>query len=95
MQKNKKLFIHSFFKRKNFFYFLFCKKIIIIINYIFKFTRPKDPGIIRGTVKVEIEGEQLVKGIDINATSVDYSRYITDCQGTRLEGIDFGSVYFG
>lgn len=31
----------------------------------------------------------------MNATSVDFNRFIVDNEHTRIENIDFGELYFG
>jgi len=57
--------------------------------------RPKEAGIFRDTLQVNVEGQTLLKHIDVSATSVDFYIFLIDEQGAQNHNYDFGSVYFG
>lgn len=46
---------------------------------------PKEAGIFRGLVEVDTEGQTLLKQIDINATSVEFAKFIIDENGSKAE----------
>lgn len=45
------------------------------------FYKPKDAGIFRGLVEVVADGQSLQKTIDINATSIEFTRFLIDETG--------------
>lgn len=45
------------------------------------FYKPKDAGIFRGLVEVVADGQSLQKTIDINATSIEFTRFLIDESG--------------
>ena len=47
--------------------------------------KPKDAGIFRGLIEVETEAHTLQKQIDVNATSVEFTRFIIDETGSKVE----------
>lgn len=57
--------------------------------------RPKEAGIFRNTMEVNVVGQSLLKTIDISATSVDYYIFLIDSQGAQKTDFDFGDIYFG
>ena len=56
---------------------------------------PKEPGIFRGVVKVETTGKSFTEVIDVNATCVEFLRFIINEEGEDLRDINFGTVLFG
>lgn len=56
---------------------------------------PKEPGIFRGEIKVQSDGKSFTDKIDVNATCVEFLRFIINEEGEELTKIDFGSVLFG
>ena len=44
---------------------------------------------------MNIEGQAFASHIDINATSVEYLKFIIDESGNEITRIDFGEVIFG
>lgn len=42
-----------------------------------------------------MEGQSLLKNIDISATSVDYFIFTVDKNGAQTQSFDFGDIYFG
>ena len=63
-------------------------------SVIFSYT-PREPGIFRGEIKVETNGKAFTDKIDVNATCVEFLRFIINEEGEELNKIDFGSVLFG
>ena len=58
--------------------------------------KPKDAGILRGNLSVIVDGGQTFqKHIEINATSVEFNRFLIDEAGNLTRSLDFGNVYFG
>jgi len=58
--------------------------------------KPKDAGILRGNLAVIVDGGHMFqKYIEINATSVEFNRFIIDEGGNLTRSLDFGTVYFG
>jgi len=43
--------------------------------------KPKEAGIFRGLVEVTADGQCLQKTIDINATSIEFTRFLIDEHG--------------
>ena len=62
------------------------------VNIIYS---PKEAGILRGVLEVNVEGQSLLKHIDISATSVDYFIFVIDENGNQTTSFDFGNMYFG
>jgi hypothetical protein len=61
-----------------------------------KFTySPREPGIFRGEIKVETTGKSFIDKIDVNATCVEFLRFIINEEGEELSKIEFGTVLFG
>lgn len=56
---------------------------------------PKEPGIFRGEVKIEATGKSFIDKIDVNATCVEFLRFIINEEGEDLRDINFGTVLFG
>lgn len=56
---------------------------------------PKEPGIFRGEVKVETTGKSFTDKIDVNATCVEFLRFIINEEGEDLRDINFGTVLYG
>ena len=63
-----------------------------IVNVIYS---PKEAGILRGVLEVNVEGQSIIKHIDISATSVDYFIFVIDENGNQTTSFDFGNMYFG
>ncbi|KAL4498636.1 hypothetical protein ABPG72_019754 [Tetrahymena utriculariae] len=61
---------------------------------VFKYT-PKDAGIYRGVIEIVTDAQCLQKHIDINATSVEFTRFIIDENGSQVSQFDFGTFYYG
>jgi hypothetical protein len=55
----------------------------------------REPGIFRGIMDVVCDGKSFVSTIDINATCVEFLRFIINEEGEELNKIDFGKVLFG
>lgn len=56
---------------------------------------PKEPGIFRGEVRVNADGKSFTDRIDVNATCVEFLRFIINDEGEELNKVDFGHVLFG
>ena len=56
---------------------------------------PRDAGIFRGIIEVCVEGQTFMSHIDVNATSVEFQRFVIDEGGNELSKVDFGEVFFG
>jgi hypothetical protein len=56
---------------------------------------PREAGIFRGIVEVYQDGQAFMNHIDVNATSVEFLKFIVDTEGNELAKVDFGSVFFG
>lgn len=56
---------------------------------------PKETGILRAIVDVTVEGNTFMKHLDINATAVEYMKFIIDENGNELSRVDFNEVFFG
>lgn len=58
--------------------------------------KPKEAGILRGNLNVLVDnGQTFQNHIEVNATSVEFNRFIIDEGGNITRSIDFGEVYFG
>lgn len=57
--------------------------------------KPKEAGIFRGLIEVNADGNSLQKNIDINATSIEFTRFLIDENGTQTTQFDFGTTYYG
>jgi hypothetical protein len=57
--------------------------------------KPKEAGIFRGLIEVSADGNTLQKNIDINATSIEFTRFLIDENGTQSTLFDFGTTYYG
>lgn len=57
--------------------------------------KPKEAGIFRGIIEVVADGNTLQKTIDINATSIEFTRFLIDENGTQTNQLDFGTTYYG
>ncbi len=57
--------------------------------------KPKEIGVFRGLIEVLVEGQMFQSYIDVNATSVEYNRFLIDEFGNQTTNIDFGSMYYG
>ena len=58
--------------------------------------KPKDAGILRGNLEVIVDGGQTFqKHIEVNATSVEFNRFLIDENGNLTRSLDFGTVYYG
>jgi hypothetical protein len=55
----------------------------------------REPGIFRGIMDVVCDGKSFVSTIDVNATCVEFLRFIINEEGEELNKIDFGKVLFG
>ena len=56
---------------------------------------PEDAGIFRGVIEVDTTAQAFQKHIDVNATSVEFSRFVIDDQGNNCQSFDFGTFYYG
>lgn len=56
---------------------------------------PQDAGIFRGLIEVKTDGQTLQKTIDVNATSVEFTRFVIDENGSQANQFDFQTFYFG
>ena len=56
---------------------------------------PRESGILRGIIDVSVEGQTFMKHIDVNATAVEFLKFIIDENGNELNRVDFGEVFFG
>lgn len=56
---------------------------------------PSDAGIFRGLIEVKTNAQTLQKQIDVNATSVEFTRFIIDENGAQANQFDFGTFYYG
>jgi hypothetical protein len=56
---------------------------------------PREAGIFRGIVEVYQEGQSFMNHIDVNATSVEFLKFVVDTDGNELSKVDFGNVFFG
>lgn len=56
---------------------------------------PQEAGIFRGLIEVICDGQTFLNQIDVNATCVEYLRFIINDQGEELTKLDFGTVLFG
>lgn len=56
---------------------------------------PKEAGIFRGIVEVFQDGQSFMNHIDVNATSVEFLKFVVDTEGNELTKVDFGNVFFG
>ncbi len=65
-------------------------------NFVKVKFKPKDAGILRGNIDVIVDGGQTFqKNIEINATSVEFNRFLIDETGNLTRSLDFGTIYFG
>ncbi|KAL4497051.1 hypothetical protein ABPG72_002207 [Tetrahymena utriculariae] len=55
----------------------------------------KESGIFRGKIEVVNEGQSLLKYIDVNATPVEFNKFLIDDQGNSTSTFDFEETYFG
>ncbi len=65
------------------------------MNHANLYDRPKEAGIFRDTIQVNVEGQSLLKNIDVSATSVDFFVFVIDSNGALSQNFDFGDIYFG
>lgn len=56
---------------------------------------PREAGIFRGIIEVYVEGQTFMNHIDVNATSVEFLKFIVDEEGNEMSKVDFGEVFFG
>ena len=61
---------------------------------VFSYT-PKEPGIFRGEIPVDTDGKPFTTKIDVNATCVEFLRFIINEDGEELSKIDFGTILYG
>ena len=59
------------------------------------FYTPRDSGVKRGLIEVTLEGSNVQKYIEISATSIEYSRFLTNEYGGKIESLDFGRMLYG
>ncbi|CAD8120828.1 unnamed protein product [Paramecium sonneborni] len=63
------------------------------------FYKPRDAGIFRGIIEVFAEGQQsglnLKNPIEINATSIQFTRFLIDQNGTQSNTFHFGTMFYG
>ncbi|CAD8106047.1 unnamed protein product [Paramecium primaurelia] len=63
------------------------------------FYRPREAGIFRGIIEVIADGQQsglsLKNPIDINATSIEFTRFLIDQNGTQSNHFNFGTMFYG
>lgn len=59
------------------------------------FYTPRDSGVKRGLIEVTLEGSNVQKYIEISATSIEYSRFLTNEHGGKIESLDFGKMLYG
>jgi len=57
--------------------------------------QPREAGIFRGIVEVYLDSQSFLNHIDVNATSVDFLKFIVDDEGNELSRVEFGDVFFG
>lgn len=55
---------------------------------------PTNIGIFRSQISLRVDGVQMQQLIDVNATCVEFSRFITDQNGVQTNYINFNHVYF-
>ena len=70
-------------------YFILLKKLVIFYFYFFN---KNNLGIFRGLIEVICDGQTFLNQIDVNATCVEYLRFIINDQGEELSRLDFGTV---
>ena len=56
---------------------------------------PREAGIFRGIIEVHLEGQSFLNHIDVNATSVEFLKFIVDTDGNEMSKVEFGEVFFG
>ena len=56
---------------------------------------PVEAGIFRGLIEVITEGQCFLRQIDVNATCVEFLKFIINDKGEELNKLDFGTVLFG
>ena len=44
---------------------------------------PEDAGIFRGTIEVDSTAQAFQKHIDVNATSIEFSKFVIDNEGNN------------
>lgn len=64
------------------------------VEFEFIYT-PREAGIFRGIVEVYLDGQSFMNHIDVNATSVEFLKFIVDTEGIELKKVEFGDVFFG
>lgn len=57
--------------------------------------RPKEAGILRGSLDVIVDGQSFSRKVELNGTSVEYNRCIIDESGLLAKNLNFGTLYFG
>ena len=62
---------------------------------MFNYLRPINSGILKGSLEINVEGQPYQKIIDVNATVVEYNRFVVDKTGGTSSNINFGNMYFG
>ena len=55
----------------------------------------EEAGVFRGLIDVVTEGKTFQKQIDVNATCVEFMKFIIDDQGEEINKMDFDTVIFG
>jgi hypothetical protein len=56
---------------------------------------PREAGIFRGVIEVKVNGQSFQKDIHVNATSVEFNRFLIDENGNQTASIDFGGMFLG
>ena len=54
-----------------------------------------DSGIFRGNIQIKTKCQLFQDYIEINATSVDYNRFVIDQNGDQISIVDFDYMYYG
>lgn len=57
--------------------------------------KPSEAGIFRGLIEVYSDGQSFLNQIDVNATCVEYLRFIINENGEELHKLQFDTVVFG
>lgn len=56
---------------------------------------PTESGIFRGLIEVITDGQCFLRQIDVNATCVEFLKFIINDKGEELTSLEFGTVLFG
>ncbi len=64
-------------------------------GFVKLFYTPRDSGVKRGLIEVTMEGYNVQKFIEISATSIEYSKFLTNENGGKIESLDFGRMIYG